>query len=227
MITKYIAFDTETGGIGEDKSLLTAYFGAYAYENNTFVLMDELELYVRPNDGIYHITAEALGINKINLVEHDKKAITYSKAGGKLREFLIKNSENGSNILIPVGHGVAGDVLFVNKKILNANCWNQYVGYRKLDSGTISQCLITCGLLEDCGAGLSKLAKQLGVKPIGKLHDAKTDAVLALHVVDAMMKLIEEGNRWKSTTKLTGGVLTPEIIDNYFNKITNKGITGD
>lgn len=86
---KYIVIDTETGGIGRDVSLLSAYFGVL---DENFNLLDELELFVRPDNHIYQVTAEALGINKINLVEHEKKAVTYKEAGTKLFNFIEKNS---------------------------------------------------------------------------------------------------------------------------------------
>ena len=86
---KYLVLDTETGGIGPDVSLLTVYLGVLDENLN---LLDELELFLKPNDGIYKTTAEALGINKINLVEHEKKAVTYREGGTLLFQFLQKNS---------------------------------------------------------------------------------------------------------------------------------------
>lgn len=88
---KYLVLDTETGGIGPEVSLLSAYFRVLDENLN---LLDELELFLKPNDGLYKVTAEALGINKIDLVEHEKKAITYREGGTKLFDFLQRNSMN-------------------------------------------------------------------------------------------------------------------------------------
>lgn len=87
---KYLVTDVETGGF-EGTSLLSAYFGVLDENLN---LLDELELFVRPDNRQYVVTAEALAINKINLIEHEKKAVTYKEAGTLLFNFLQKNSTN-------------------------------------------------------------------------------------------------------------------------------------
>jgi DNA polymerase III epsilon subunit-like protein len=97
-MSKYLALDCETGGF-EGTSLLSLYCGVY---DESFTLLDELELFLRPKDHIYHVTAEALGINKINLIEHETKAIPYNEGGTKLYDFLNKNSMN-VKFFIPEG----------------------------------------------------------------------------------------------------------------------------
>jgi len=94
----FLALDTETGGIGPDKSLLTLYAVALddnlnpvAFSGDDFKVAGgilELDLKLKPDDGIYRVTGEALGINGINLSEHDKEAIPCKKAGTLLYEFL-------------------------------------------------------------------------------------------------------------------------------------------
>lgn len=95
---KYLALDAETGGF-EGTSLLSVYLGVYSED---FVLLDELEMFMKPDDKIYKVTAEALAVNKINLIEHEAKAIRYREAGTKLFEFIEKNSII-HNYLIPRG----------------------------------------------------------------------------------------------------------------------------
>ena len=87
-MSKYLALDCETGGF-EGTSLLSLYCGVY---DESFTLLDELELFLRPKDHIYNVTAEALAINKINLIEHETKAIPYNEGGTLLYNFLQKNS---------------------------------------------------------------------------------------------------------------------------------------
>lgn len=88
-MSKYLVLDCETGGF-EGTSLLSVYLGVYSEEN--FTLLDELEMFMRPKDHIYMITAEALTVNGINLIEHETKAIPYQEAGTKLYNFLERNS---------------------------------------------------------------------------------------------------------------------------------------
>lgn len=193
MTQLYIALDVETGGIGHDKSLLTAYLGVYKREGEEFVLIGELDLKVRPNDGIYACTAEALDINKINLIEHDKIAITYGKAGELLRNFLVLHSNNGAIKLIPIGQNVQFDIQFLGAKILNINTIYKYLSYRVLDTGAIAQFLREIGLIPlTVEGGLDKLAEYFAIKPDGNLHNAKTDTLLTIAVLNHMLKLVKK-----------------------------------
>lgn len=184
---KLIAMDCETGGLGDDVSLLTVWFGIYSPE---FQLMDELSLKIKPEDGLYHIQAQALEVNGINLIEHDKVAETKRTAGKKLYEFLKKNK--GDNMLTPVGHNVAGDVKWVQNNLLNAEAWNQFCSYRKLDSSTIARFLKMCGVLNIEKAGLSNLIEyfELDDKIDGIAHEERYDAIASLMAIEEMVKLV-------------------------------------
>lgn len=77
----YLFFDCETGGIGPDYSLLTCYL---LVTDNQFNVIDDLYLYLKPDDGIFKVCAEALNVNRIDLKVHGTKAITYKEGGTKL-----------------------------------------------------------------------------------------------------------------------------------------------
>jgi DNA polymerase III alpha subunit (gram-positive type) len=189
---KYIALDAETGGIGKDKSLLTLYFGVYG-EN--FELLDELDLLIKPNDGIYTVTAEALDINKINLVEHDKKAVTEKEAGTLLYEFLAKNSPFGEIKLIPVGHRVEFDIDFVVAKLLSKGSWEKFVSYRTQDTSVICQFMKAAKLLpEDLKGSLGSLTEYYGVAHEAK-HTAKDDAQATMMVLKNMLRHVATRER--------------------------------
>jgi hypothetical protein len=126
----FLPFDSETGGIGREVSLLSVHLAAC---DTNWEVVDDLMLFTKPNDGNYVVTAEALEINKINLIEHDKVAITYSEAGGKLRDFLWRNSKNGKIKLQPMGKNVGFDVEKVTDNILGPKTWSQFVSYRNYD----------------------------------------------------------------------------------------------
>ena len=104
----YVAFDNETGGLTKDCSLLTSHFIIADEQLN---VIEELGLVIKPNDHQpYRVQATALAVNKINLIEHDKVAITQSEAAQKLFLFLKKHSNNGQIKLIPIGHNVSFDI---------------------------------------------------------------------------------------------------------------------
>ena len=187
---RMIAMDCETGGLGDDVSLLTVWFGVYSSE---FQLMDELSLKIKPKDGIYHVQAEGLEVNGINIIEHDKVAITKSEAGQKLYKFLKKNK--GEDMLIPVGHNISGDVRWINQHLMNAEAWTQFCSYRKLDSSTIARFLMMCGVLTGVEkAGLWNLVERFNLKEEidGNWHEERFDAIASIMSIKKMIELVKE-----------------------------------
>lgn len=183
---RFVALDNETGGLTSDTSLLTSFLAILDADLN---IVDELELLVKPDDGIYRVNAEALNINKINLLEHDKKAIPYSQAGAPLYEFLRKHSDNGANKLVPFGHNVMFDILGICDKIMSKKTWDHFCGYRLLCTGNISQFLKLQGKLpSDIQASLGKLAAYFGIDN-SKAHTSKGDVLMCIEVLKKMKDL--------------------------------------
>lgn len=180
----YLTIDVETGGIGKDKSLLTAYFGML---DENFKLVDGLLLHTKPNDGIYAITAEALTINGIDLIAHDKMAMTETQAAPVLYEWLKKHSNSGAIKLIPVGHNVHFDIDFIVSKLINKKTWDKFVTYRTLDTGTVGLFLMKAGLIPEISASLGSLAKHFGVE--FKAHTADGDALATAECMKRMLDL--------------------------------------
>lgn len=198
MTDKYICMDIETGGIGNDKSLLTAFFMVLDENLQPSPVWngvpETLSLAIRPKDKIYKVTAEALGINGINLVEHDKNAITQDQAGMALFHFIHTHSDGGKNKLIPLGHNVAFDIRFLsdcNDRILTRDTWNQFVSYRCLDTATIAQFLRLNGKLPmTLEASLGKLASYFGIDTTGA-HTAQRDVEITIAVYKKLSEIIK------------------------------------
>jgi len=183
----YLAIDNETGGLGE-VSLLTSYF---AVLDSNLRILDDLYLYLKPEDGIYRIEPQALEINGINLVSHDKIAETKSTAGNKLYRFLKSYSNDGADKLIPLGHNVTFDVIGIYEGILNRNIFEKFTSYRKLDTAVIAQFLKLAGKIPDEVSGsLGSLATFFGIAN-DKAHDAKADVLVTIEVLKSMLKLVE------------------------------------
>jgi len=181
----YLPFDCEMGGIGPTLSLLTVHF---ALCDKDFNIIKELDLTVKPDNGNYVVQAEGMAVNKINLIEHDKVAITYSAAGGKLREFLKLVSSNGENRPIPVGKGIEGDVRKINETILGEKAWNQFVSYRCYDITTLIILQKRLGKLpNDVPDSLEGLAEYFGISQ--EWHTAKGDCLASIEVVKRLEKL--------------------------------------
>jgi len=189
---KLIFLDTELGGAGSDEfSLLTAYF-IVLDENLQFI--DDLYLYLKPDSGIYHVSAAegtGLDINKIDLVKHDKMAITYKEGGKRLYEFLNKHSDQGKTKLTPVGHGIYGDVERICKSIISKGTWDMFASYRKIDTQGLVQFLRLCNLFPvNVGGSLESISKHFDI-PMDKntLHDAKIDTMLCVEVFKKLKQI--------------------------------------
>jgi len=188
-MNKYIAFDVETGGIDPEKvSLLTAYF---AVLDENFETTHELSLTIKQD--MYSVTAEALGINNINLVTHhnDPVSLDQREAGTKLFEFLRRVSDEGASKLIPIGHNVSFDIGFITLgagKLLTKKSWNQFVSYRLLDTGVIAQFLKAKGSMpEEISGSLGSLQKHFDV-PADVAHTADGDVRMTVNVLVAMLE---------------------------------------
>lgn len=185
---RYIAFDCESGGVIEGCSILTAFFKVLDQDMKE---LDRLHLLVKPNDGLYHCTAEAMAINGINLIEHDKAAITYSEAGGKLRNFLVKNSDNGKVKLIPMGKNIAGDINWVTEALLGKKTFNMYVSYRIWEVTTLALAAQRLGKIPyDMSISLGSLVEFFKIDITGVLHNEEYDTDATILVSEALLRLI-------------------------------------
>ena len=188
----YIVLDIETGGIGDDKSLLTAYFIYCQFKDNKFEIVDVLDLKIKPNDDIYRVTAESLNINNIDLKEHNKVAITEKQAGTKLYDKLSYwYISNKKEKLIPIGHNVAFDIRRIKNTLVHPGTWEQFVSYRVLDTCTIAQFLRLQGKLpSNVSCSLVDLTEHFDVEPLtGKAHEADYDCIATLSVLEELFKL--------------------------------------
>jgi hypothetical protein len=191
----YIALDCEMGGIDLKYSLLTAYF---------VILTDDLqprsELYLRlkPDDGDYIVCGEALGVNKINLAEHDKVAVPYHEGRSQIGKWLRDTlGAPGRDKLRAIGHNVNGDIRFVWQYLYARQKWETYVSYRQLDTATICQFLKDNGKLpkavdgpEGVSGSLMSLVRYLGIPyKEEELHDAKVDTLLTVEVYKRLLTL--------------------------------------
>lgn len=188
----YVTMDLETGGIGIETSLLTGYFGFLDADLN---LIGGLDLKVKPNEGKpYVVQAQGMSVNKIDLIEHDKVAITESEAGGQLMLALKKYSNNGKIKLIPIGHNVQFDIIHINEHLLSKKNFDQFVSYRKLDTGTIAQFFKLCGFIApDKTGSLEYLADLFGVKFKDRAHTAESDAMMCVDVLLKMREVCQQG----------------------------------
>lgn len=191
---KYFVFDCETGGTSSDMSLLSL-FGMVL--NEKLEPTSTIDLAIKPTNGKYIIHADAMRINKINLIEHDSIAITEKEAAAQFYNFAFSNGV--SEKMIPIGHNVSMDIDFVKTHLLKdrehaeGNCWHKFFSYRKIDTATIAQFLMLSGKLpKDLGDSLESLAKFFDL-PYDKAHNAEFDTRLTLEILKRQITLIGGG----------------------------------
>lgn len=180
--TMYLFLDNEMGGLDKEKhSLLTVYL---MMTDDNYNVLGDLYLYLKPDDGIYKVVADAMAINKIDLVEHDKKAIFYKQGGSQLYNWLKQSTDNGRVKATVVGHGVYGDVEWIIHHLISRGSWETFTSYRKLDTSAVAQFLKSVDMFPETVSGsLVSLAKYFGV-PVDEnaAHDAKYDTELTYKV---------------------------------------------
>lgn len=190
MNATYLFIDDEMGGLDKDKhSLLQVYLMAVSAD---FKIVDDLNLFTKPDDGNYCVCGSAMAVNHIDLKVHDTYAITYKEAGTRLYKWLQALTDDGKNKLIIVGHGVYGDVDWITKHLLSRGSWEKFTSYRKLDTQAVVQFLKACNIFtEDVSGSLESLAKHFDV-PMDedRLHDAKYDTRLTYEVFLKLRQLL-------------------------------------
>jgi DNA polymerase III alpha subunit (gram-positive type) len=195
MTKKYFLFDCETGGVNPKSSLLTVF--GYMLDDKLNPI-DKIDLVIKPDNGLYILTASSMAINKINIIEHDKVAIKKSEAIKVFNDFCCKHaitSQSEKNRIIPAGHNLAFDIRYVKRNLLKANNvegddWKKFFSYRQLDTAATAQALILAQKLpEDLECSLASLAAHFNLDYTGA-HNAEFDVELTLKILKLLLKLM-------------------------------------
>ena len=184
-MTKYCILDNEMGGRDLKYSLLQSYF---MVTDDKFNVLGELFLQTKPDDSDYIVSGQGMTVNGIDIAEHDKIAIPYKQAKPLLFNFLKQQSIEGR--LIPVGHGILGDIKHIQDKLISVGSWEQFCTYHYIDTSVVLQFLRSCGKMPyDIDGSVGALAKYFDIKVEGDLHDARTDTKLTSAIFQKMIAL--------------------------------------
>ena len=184
---KYLVLDIETGGAAaENSTLLVAAFQIYDESK----LIGSLELKTKPNKGEpYIVTAEGLSVNKIDLVEHDKTAITYKEAGTLLYEFLSQNciasvdSRLVKEKYIVIGFGIHSDLQKIFSTLMNEKTFDIFCKYTRIDVSGLLLALRGFGVLDqDTPESLEAIAQYLQLQHTP--HNAMSDAMVTFRIFE-------------------------------------------
>ena len=185
-----LGIDTEGGGLELEYSLLTLNMVVY---NDQFKKLSELDLKLKPDDGMYKVNAEALEINRIDLVEHSRTAITYKSSKTVIYNWL-NEMYNTYGLMTPFGQAIQRDEDLIHYYTLSKNTWQNFVDRRCIDTVSISKFLQLIGKLDsDQSLSLSNLAEYLGVEIDEHLvHTAAYDVELGAELLKKQIKLVKK-----------------------------------
>lgn len=190
----FLLMDLETGGLEHENTILTGYF---AFLDQNLNIIDELDLKLKPDTGKqYNVTEEALKVNGIVIEEHDKTAIPESKGAEKLLKFLEKNTNDGKQKIMILGHNVQFDIEFIKarlipQKVLTKFLDNKYGRYTYMDTmafGTLLQ--MTGRLPERLPRSLESFSEFFCIRT-SNLHDAKVDCQTTVKVLKKMLEVFK------------------------------------
>lgn len=194
---KYIAYDSETGGINaKNSSILTLYIAALDANLN---VVRELDLKLQPDSGIFQVHPKALEVNKIDIAKHvGPGVITYSQAKNKVLSWFIELGLKASDPMDyrnnnakpeQLGYNIGFDQEFIFEHLMSKEDWERFVSYRKLDGMDAVRFLKYQGKLPLNIGSLGSVAKHLGLAPSSDLHNAKVDTLLTIEVIKALRSL--------------------------------------
>jgi DNA polymerase III epsilon subunit-like protein len=196
---KRTPFDIESGGLELEHSLLTFYM-CVLDDNGTII--DELDMKLKPDDGKYNLTAEAMKVNGININEHDAdpETVTYSEGKKLLLEFTAKNSV-GKRTLRPAGHNIGDfDIPMTRHHLgISKEEWNNIFHYRLLDTSPVLTIMQDAGWLPEELGSQDSLVAYYGVTK-RKSHVAKNDTLMWVDVYLAMLKSLSDRKNGSSSS---------------------------
>ena len=181
----YLALDTEFAGLDVSYSLLTL---SFIVADTDFNIVDRLDLKVKPDHRKYVVDPVSMSVNKIDLLKHDEEAISYKAAKTLLYSFLRTNYKK-EGLLNAIAHNHQLDYDYIFTYLLSKNSWDQFVKYRVLDTGGLTEFLSDKGKIEAKESSLVYWTKYFGIKVEGIPHTARYDAEVTLRLYEKLKEL--------------------------------------
>ncbi|WP_326514801.1 3'-5' exonuclease [Clostridium intestinale] len=184
---KILFIDCETGGLNPEKhSLLTIGLAVYEYGK----IVAEKEIDIRHKE--YIVTAKALKINNINLVQHDTNAKDPKIVVQEIIEFIKENFKEEKPVI--GGHNVEFDIKFIERLFSGErDYFNRYVSHRKLDTCSIINFLMLSGKIDIESASLEAAIKYFDIETNSR-HTALEDTKAAIKLYEKLKKFIWKEN---------------------------------
>jgi DNA polymerase-3 subunit epsilon len=184
MPDRLLFIDTETGGLDPGKhSLLSV--AMVVWEDRQII--DSTEILV--NDGILSVTAEALSINRIDIVKHRQSALSPSRAMDEILSFIGKHFPGREKITL-AGHNVHFDAAFLKAFFsTNNKDFSQFFSHRIIDTSSILHFLYLSGYLKQKAISSDEAFAFFDIQVEGR-HTAKGDAIATAELFTKLLSLL-------------------------------------
>lgn len=186
----YMFFDTETGGLTPEFSLLT--LSAIATDeqfNIVSVCGYDKGMYVRVKHEDYVVHPKAMEVNGIDLSDNDEHGFSVPETRELLLAFVKEaQRETGSKKLIPAGHNFPFDMRFLQAYLIPDSEWRDHFTHPALDTCASARLLVAAKLI-DGGCGLPHLRKLFGIET-GVEHNAQSDNLASIAVAKKFTELV-------------------------------------
>lgn len=184
----YLFLDTETGGLDpKNNSLLTASFLITNQEGNEH---SRLDLYLRPDTGVYQVTPAALRLNRLDLTDQEG-VVTYAEGYRLLESFLgaFTATVEGS-YLVPVGWNTSFDLEFIYNQLVPKQTLQKWLkSYKSIDLAAVWLYLKAIGKVSSDRDRLIDAVQVIGGFD-HTAHDATSDMMATRYVFFALRKLL-------------------------------------
>ncbi|WP_257311165.1 3'-5' exonuclease [Geothrix fuzhouensis] len=175
--------DTETGGLDPSRhSLLTLALVAKP-RHGWEPIVDEIAF----RHPTYVVEADAMAVNRIDLVQHHAKALEPTTAVARIEAFLDANVPQGEKVMLG-GHNVGFDIAFLMPYLRQHG--PHLVGrfsHRLVDTMTLATALRVGGLLPEGKGGLTDLLQHYGIDLADdQRHTALGDALATARLFHRM-----------------------------------------
>ncbi|UCS93954.1 3'-5' exonuclease [Echinicola marina] len=186
MQDKILFIDTETGGLNPLQHPLLS-IGLVVWEDFELTSSKEILIF---EEGLTPDN-RALDINKIDINDHRKKALSPKEAINEIKTFLRKNFELDNKVTL-AGHNINFDVNFLRFFLdRNNDDFGRYFSHRFIDTSSILYFLYLSGKLKEKAVSSDRAFDLFGINfNQENRHTALADAIATAQLFNNLLKTV-------------------------------------
>lgn len=189
-MARLLVLDTESGGVDPDVHSILSIAGV-VWEDGRIIAEKEVLIHEDP----FVVTARALEINGIDLVEHAKHAIPPKDATTAFEAFLeskfVRTGGPDDKVVI-AAHNAGFDIGMTQRLYrMGSRSFTHRFSHRSLDTAGMLRTLFLAGKVPESATTSSGAFAHFGIRfPEGKRHTALGDARATAEMLDRILELL-------------------------------------